>query len=229
MLFILLKDANHEKILYLKTKITKSLLKSSFVNLCDSMGEVIHIEEVNLIKSLKKGDLKAFDALYRKYSKKVLFFTLGYLHRNEDAEDLVQEVFMTIWRKHKEIDTSRSFNSYLFTIAYNSIKKYFRNKVIERKHLNLFLEDFTGETNNTSSKIDFNELTDKVEKIVNTFPERRKEIFQLSRESHLSNQEIADKLNITKKTVENHITTSLKTLREQLGSSIFFIICLFLL
>jgi RNA polymerase sigma-70 factor (ECF subfamily) len=189
----------------------------------------LNSEDKKLIEHLKKGDLHAFDALYRKYSNKLLFFTLGYLNINEDAEDLVQEVFLTIWRKHKKLNENHSFKSYLFTITYNSIKKYYRKKGIEKKHLNQFLENADEAINPILSEIEYKELTLKVNEIVQTFPERRKEIFKLSREAHLSNQEIADKLNITKKTVENHLTTSLKTLREQLGATLFFIICLFLL
>jgi RNA polymerase sigma-70 factor (ECF subfamily) len=192
------------------------------------MSKVINLTEKQLVKSLKKGDLRAFDELYKIYSSKLLYFTLGYVNTNEDAEDLVQEVFLTIWRKHKKIKEEHSFQSYLFTITFNAIKKYFRKKGVEKKQLDLFLKSKSTSSNNVLSKVEFNDLTDQVEKIIDTFPERRKEIFRLSRESHLSNQEIADKLDITKKTVENHITTSLKDLRERLDIHLFFLICLFL-
>ena len=186
----------------------------------------INIENKELVKRLKNGDLRAFDELYKMYSSKLLYFTLGYVRSNEDAEDIVQEVFLTIWRKHKKIKEEHSFNSYLFTITFNAIKKYFRKKGIEKKHLELFLKTKNTSINNVTSKVEYDDLANQVEKIIDAFPDRRKEIFRLSRESHLSNQEIAEKLNITKKTVENHITTSLKVLRERLDIHLFFIICL---
>ncbi len=186
----------------------------------------VNIDNKELVKRLQKGDLHAFDDLYRKYSKKLLFFTLGYIQSSEDAEDVIQEVFFNIWKNHKQLKETLSFNSYIFTITYNTIKKYYRKKGIEKKHLELFLNENKVTNNNTLSKVEYQDLVNQVEKIVNTFPERRKEVFQLSRTSHLSNQEIAEKLNITKKTVENHITTSLKMLRKELKMHLFFVICL---
>jgi RNA polymerase sigma-70 factor (ECF subfamily) len=190
------------------------------------MQDPANIDNKELVKRLQKGDLHAFDELYRKYSKKLLFFTLGYISSNEDAEDIIQEVFLKVWKNHNQLKEHLSFNSYVFTIAYNAIKKYYRKKGIEKKHFELFLDNHKLIDNDTISKVEYNDLTSRVEKIVNTFPDRRKEVFQLSRESHLSNQEIADKLSITKKTVENHITTSLKVLRKKLKMHLFFLVCL---
>lgn len=189
------------------------------------MSNYSNLTDSELVKSLLKGDIKAYDQLYRKYSKKLLYFALGFVDSSEDAEDIVQEVFLIVWRKHSELKIDSSFNSYLFTIAYNLIKKYYRKKGTIKKHLDLYLNDFTGIINDTNAKIEYNDLVSRLEKIVVTFPERRKEVFKLSRESHLSNQEIADKLGISKKTVENHITSSLKILRERLGLSLFLTIC----
>ena len=77
----------------------------------------INKEDKQLVKSLKKGDLHAYDELYRKYSKKLLYFTLGYINTKEDAEGLVQEVFMIIWRKHKQLKVEQSFSSYLLSFT----------------------------------------------------------------------------------------------------------------
>ena len=192
------------------------------------MERNINLEDIHFVKSLKNGDLHAFDRLYRKYSKKLLHFALGYINTKEDAEGIVQEVFLTIWRNHKQLDESQSFSSYLFTITYNSIKKHYRKKGREKKHLDLFLNDFDDIDLKTISQVEYSDLTERLEKIINTFPDRRKQVFKLSREEQLSNTEIAEKLDISKKTVENHITDSLKILREKLNISMFFIACLYL-
>ncbi len=186
----------------------------------------LNIENKKLVKSLKRGDINAFNDLYKKYGTKLLFFTIGYVYSKEDAEDIVQEVFLKIWRKRKQLKVQRSFNSYVFTIAYNAIKKYYRKKGVEKRHLELFLNNYKLVDNTTSLRVECNDLKNQVGEIINAFPERRKEIFKLSRELHLSNKEIAVQLNITKKTVENHITTSLKDLRIKLNMPLFFIICL---
>lgn len=189
---------------------------------------LVHIDETALVISLKKGDLDAYNELYRKYSKKLLYFTLGLVNSKEEAEDIVQEVFMIVWRKHKQLKVEHSFNAYLFTIAYNSIKKYYRKTGLQKKHLELYLNNFTGIINDTNNKIEYNDLADQLEKVINTFPERRQQVFRLNRQENLSNQEIADKLNISKKTVENHMTTSLKLLRESLDLPLLLAICMHL-
>ena len=192
------------------------------------MGVNVNLEDKQLVKSLKKGDLHAYDSLFQKYSKKLLYFTLGYVNTKEDAEEIVQEVFMIIWRNHKQLKEQQSFNSYLFTIAYNAIRKYYRKKGREKKHLDIFLSNYDENDLKTISQIEYKDLTERLEKIIETFPERRKEVFKLSREKHLTNQEIAEKLNITKKTVENHITDSLKILRQKLNIILFFLVCMYL-
>ena len=192
------------------------------------MGTDANTKDKKLVKSLRKGDLHAYDELYRKYSKKLLYFALGYINTKEDAEGLIQEVFMIIWRNHKQLKEEQSFSSYLFTITYNAIRKYYRKKGREKKHLDQFLTNYDESDLKTISQIEYKDLAERLKKIIDTFPERRKEVFKLSREEHLTNKEIAEKLNITKKTVENHITDSLKVLREKLNISLFFLVCMYL-
>ncbi|MEN8120698.1 MAG: RNA polymerase sigma-70 factor [Bacteroidota bacterium] len=190
------------------------------------MIEYKNLEDEQLVKSLKKGNLHSYDTLFRKYSKKLLYFALGYINTKEDAEGLVQEVFMIIWRNHKQLEEQQSFSSYLFTITYNAIRKHYRKKGREKKLLDLFLSDYDESDLKTVSQLEYKELTDRLEEIIETFSERRKEVFKLSRQEHYTNQEIAEKLYISKKTVENHITDSLKILREKLNISLFFLVCM---
>jgi RNA polymerase sigma-70 factor (ECF subfamily) len=185
-------------------------------------------DEKTLIRQLKKGDLYAYDTLYRKYSTKLLYFTLGYVKIMEDAEEIVQEVFLILWRNHKQLDENLSFNSYLFTVTYNAIRKSFRRQGREKKYLDNYLLDFDEKDLNTLTQIEYKDLIKEVRDIVETFPERRKEIFRLSREQHLNNQEIAERLNISKKTVENNITEALRILREKMNVVSFFLLCMYL-
>jgi len=183
-------------------------------------------DDKTLVRRVKKGDLNAYDQLYRKYSNKLLYFTLGYVKISEDAEEIVQEVFLILWKNHKQLDADQSLNSYLFTITYNAIRKFFRKQGREKKYLDIYLSGYDEKDLNTLSDIEYKDLTKQLDEIIQTFPERRKEIFQLSRNKQLSNQEIAEKLNISKKTVENNITESLKVLREKFNILSFFLICI---
>ena len=171
--------------------------------------------DYKLVKSLKKGDLFSFDQLFLKYSKKLYYFAKGYLGSKEDAEGLVQEVFLMVWNKRKELKEHLSFNAFLYTVTYNAIRKYFRKKAREKKYLDKFLEDYEGQYNKTVTDIEYNNLLELAKIEIEKLPEKRKVIFELSRNEGLSNVEISKHLDISKKTVENQITSALKFLREQ--------------
>jgi len=173
--------------------------------------------DYELVKSLKRGDLFAFDKLFSKYSKKLYYFAKGYLGSKEDAEGLVQEVFLMVWNKRKELKEHLSFNAFLYTVTYNAIRKYFRKKAREKKYLDRFLVDYDGKYNKTVADIEYNNLLELANEAIEKLPEKRKLIFQLSRHKGLSNMEIAKRLDISKKTVENQIHSALKFLREQFG------------
>ena len=185
--------------------------------------------DFKLVKSLKKGDLFAFDQLFSKYSKKLYYFAKGYLGSKEDAEGLVQEVFLMVWDKRKELKEHLSFNAFLYTVTYNAIRKYFRKKARAKKYLDKFLEDYDGKYNKTVTDIEYNNLLELANKAIEKLPEKRKLIFQLSRHKGLTNMEIAKRLNISKKTVENQIHSALKFLREQFGKETLFTILFYYL
>ena len=178
--------------------------------------------DYELVKSLKRGDLFAFDKLFSKYSKKLYYFAKGYLGSKEDAEGLVQEVFLMVWNKRKELKEHLSFNAFLYTVTYNAIRKYFRKKAREKKYLDRFLVDYDGKYNKTVADIEYNNLLELANEAIEKLPEKRKLIFQLSRHKGLSNIEIAKRLDISKKTVENQIHSALKFLREQFGKETLF-------
>lgn len=180
-----------------------------------------------LVKSLQKGDIKAFDELFIKYNKKLYYFAKGYLGSNEDAEGLVQEVFIKIWEKREDLKEYMSFNSYIFTITYKSILKHFRSKGREKKYMDQFLSEFIDASNETSGEIEYNNLLELANKAIEKLPEKRKQVFRLSRYEGLTNLEIAKQLNISKRTVENHIHQALKFLREQFGKETMLTILFF--
>ncbi len=142
---------------------------------------------------------------------------------------MVQEVFLIIWKQRKELKTHLSFNSYLYTITYNAIRKHFRKKIREKKYLNKFLEDFDEKHNTTAISIEYNNLNELVNKAIDKLPEKRKLILWLSRYEELTNEEIAKQLHISKKTVENQIHQALKLIRNQLGKETLFTILFYFL
>ena len=172
--------------------------------------------EMQLVRNLKKGDILAFNELFDFYSKRLYSFSMGYLKSDAECEELVQEVFTKVWERRSELKEEYSFRSYLFTIAFNIIRKYFRSRLQQTRYVaSSVFNDFHFETD---ENIDFNSLQKHIENIVAALPSRRREIFTKSRFEGLSVCEIAKELNISKKTVENQLTEALKFIRKNLTS-----------
>lgn len=175
-----------------------------------------------LIKLLKKGDIAAFDAIYNQYCHKLHQFVFMYLKQEEDAEEVVQEVFIKIWESREKVDVYLSFESFLFTIAYNSTMSLLRKRVSEtksREYLKSLQKIETEEM--VIDEIQYNELNNKVQSLLEQLSPRQSEIYLLSREEGLSHKEIAIKLNISESTVNNHLVTILKFLKSNIDSSLF--------
>lgn len=170
--------------------------------------------EAQLVRSLSKSNILAFNTLFREYSGRLYRFAYGYLRSEAVTEELVQEVFTRIWENRKSLKSEYSFKSYLFTIAFNIIKKHFRREaIIEEYFTTRVTGDFDLETTN---KIDYDSLYQYISELVNQMPERRKEIFKKSRFEGLSIKEIAEDMNISHKTVENQLTDALKFIRNKI-------------
>jgi RNA polymerase sigma-70 factor (family 1) len=180
-----------------------------------------------LVHNLSKGNLLAFNTLYRAYSGRLYRFALGYLKSEAEAEELVQEVFTRIWEKRKDLKKELSFKSFLFTISFNIIRKHFRTKA----YLSDYLKNGTASEQDmqTSQKILFDSLYQYINELVNKLPARRKEIFIKSRFEGLCIKEIAEKMKISHKTVENQLSDALKFIRTNLNRESLPVVLFFML
>ena len=183
--------------------------------------------ESQLVHNLSKGNLLAFNTLYNEYSGRLYRFSYGYLKSRDEAEELVQEVFTIIWEKRTTLKEELSFKSFLFTITFNIIKKHFRTK----SYLSEFFKNDMGSEvdTQTSQNITYNSLYQYITELVNQLPERRKEIFIKSRFEGLSIKEIAEKMKISHKTVENQLSDALKFIRTNLNKESIPVIIFFVL
>lgn len=185
-----------------------------------------------LVQLLKKGDMSAFDGIYNAYCHKLYVFVLRYVKQEEDAEGLVQEVFIKVWATRSKIDVYASFESFLFTIAYNSTMSLLRKRVSESKSREYLKSQQHFDTaDQIIDEIQFKELNSKVQFLLTQITPRQKEIYLLSREEGLTHKEIAKKLSISENTVKNHLVSTLKYLKlhmcnNQSVSMLFY--CLFL-
>lgn len=176
------------------------------------------LSDRELTAQVKKGQLNAFDQLFGRYNQRLYRFNRSLLKNHEDAEELVQETFFRIWKKRDELNERKSFRSFLFSIAYNLIVDQFRHRVKEQEYEQFLIKEAQRNYSNPGIELEYKELKEQVNKAVNNLPERRKKIYQLSRIEGLRHKEIASRLHIKPKTVENQINLALKYIRKQLGT-----------
>ncbi len=176
-----------------------------------------------LILLIQKNDKIAFYNLYERYCKRLYGFVLRYIKQKEDAEEILQEVFVKIWESRRKIDANSSFESFLFTVAYNTTISMLRKKINETKYIkHLKSSQQVITTPDLMNEIDFNELNDRLQLLLNQLTPRQKEIFQLSRDEGLTNDEIAKKLNLSVNTVKKHISNTLAFLKYKIGTSLTY-------
>ncbi|WP_163714410.1 RNA polymerase sigma factor [Mangrovibacterium lignilyticum] len=185
-----------------------------------------HIDS-KTVQALQKGDVRAFDELFRKYSERLYLFSKKYLKSDEEAHEVVQEVFLYVWEKRNELKPDSSFNAYVFTIAFNLVKKHFNRKARENKFMDEQLYLFLDASENLDREIDYKFLLEKVERIIDSLPERRKAVFMKRKYEGLPIKQIAAELSISPNTVENQLSAAQKHIqseleKEKLGGFLFF-------
>ncbi|MEL7585912.1 MAG: RNA polymerase sigma-70 factor [Prolixibacteraceae bacterium] len=172
------------------------------------------IAEIRTVVSLKAGDVAAFDYFFENYSKELHHFSLKILKSKQDADEVVQEVFLRIWEKRDQINPLKSFRSYLFTIALNNIRGRFLKTAKENRFkVELYDELVSAASEEPEEKI-FSHYLSILDELIRKLPERRKEIFLMHKKEGLTVPEVAGYLDLSPKTVENQLTAALKTLRE---------------
>lgn len=155
-----------------------------------------------LIHSLKLGSTIAFDRIYQMYAKRLYAYSLQFTKSAEDAEEIVQDVFTKLWINREGIKQEDSLKSLLFTIAKHLLINAFRSKVNQQIY-----EDYVEyanelSTNDTTNRIEYNEFLKAVEQNIATLPNTQQKVIKLSRFEHLSNKEIAERMQLSEQTVK---------------------------
>lgn len=176
--------------------------------------------DLEVVQGLKADDKKALSSLYNQYWKILYVSSYNLLKDKEVCEEIIQDVFIDLWNKRKELQIKVSLKSYLYACVRYKVFAEFRSNKIMRvelfEELDKRLQYITPET-----KMMHKELTMHVKDIVETLPDKCKKVYILSRHEQLTHKEIAEQLGISVKTVENHITNALRILRAALGQVLF--------
>jgi RNA polymerase sigma-70 factor (ECF subfamily) len=176
--------------------------------------QAAHPNEYQMIAQLAQGDHEAFRSLFMQYFPKLKFFIARLVKSEAVAEELSQELFVKLWEKREILTMVQSFNAYIYRTAKNAALNYLHHKYVEQHHA-LRLSEHQAQPSDELFQAKEMELIIRL--TVEKMPEQRRKIFKMSRTAYLKNEEIAQKLNISKKTVENHLTLALKELRQLLS------------
>lgn len=187
------------------------------------MIDKLHIEDI------RKGDLKAFEAFFNHYYARVRNFACGMVKDIDEAENIAQNVFMKIWINRRKLSTEKSMDSYVFTIVRNEILDSFRSASYSLNYKE-FIREHSSEISDVDIEADYNikEIKEIVDETVSRMPAQRKQVFMMSRKEYLTNDEIAERLGISKRTVEKHISLALQAIRNNLGEFLCFIFTFFI-
>jgi RNA polymerase sigma-70 factor (ECF subfamily) len=164
-----------------------------------------------------------FNYLFEKYYPGLLFYATQFLCE-EEARDVVQDVFMDLWKKKETIIVGDKIQAYLYRMVYSHCINILNHKKVELKYSEATIELYnqkkefyeSEENNEIIRKLENNELNNIIEAAINELPDKCKEIFKLSYLHCLKNKEIAEIMNISQRTVETHRYNALKILREKL-------------
>lgn len=184
-------------------------------------------DESTLILLLRQGDEEAFEVLYNRYWEKLLTIAYHRIGSMEVAKELVQDVFTNLWRRRQQLTIQTTFGAYIFSAMKYTILDHIRAQAVKEKYIAAIKTAVQYADNSTVDFIAYEELNHTLEQEIRKLPEKCRMVFRLSRIEHYSTKEIAEKLQISPKTVENQITKALKLLRVNLREFTTLLVFLF--
>jgi RNA polymerase sigma-70 factor (family 1) len=184
-------------------------------------NEINNVSDNLLVTRIRQNDTDAFRSLYNRYSKKIYFFSLKYLNNSVEAEELVQSVFINLWENRKSLDATNSVKSYIYKAAVNYIYNYLRKKTIRTRFIESEIQKGEIHSDLTYEQVFLHDLERSINSVVETLPSQQQKIFRLSRYEGLTHKEIASKLDLSVRTVENQMYRVLKVLKTILKEGYF--------
>ena len=177
----------------------------------------------DIIEELTEGNQEAFRIIFKAAYPQVRAFSKGFTKNDADADDIAQQVFIKLWTKRAILANVRNFETYLYTITKNTVL----NHMASQKAFMVEISDIrnlpTGQTS-PIEQIEASDLQLLIDMTVESMPPQRQAVYRMSREEGLSNDQIAEKLGLQKKTVENHLNLALGDIRKVLKMFILLIL-----
>lgn len=180
--------------------------------------------DLSLTQRLIEGDLSAFEEAFNTWYSPLVNFATGILYDSDWAEDQVQEIFIRLWEKRQTLNPSFLLFPYLLTSVRNRCMNALEHRKVQRRYVSHTQHQYQSEILNYDYDGVREDLFEKLQVAVQELPEKCREVFELSRFKGLSHQQIHHKLNISTKTIENHITKALKLIRKKVGNDALILV-----
>ncbi|MEH0153336.1 RNA polymerase sigma-70 factor [Limibacter armeniacum] len=182
-----------------------------------------------LCQALAKGDIKAFDWIYQSYAPRLAAFLKSFAPDPSAMEDILQDTFMKVWTNREQLGSVRSVDAYLFTIARNTALTHLDRIGKQARYAQEASVFKDSVTTRTDREVEDKSTWELIQGIIDSMPDKRKEVFLMNRIQGKSYAEIAEELEISVKTVEKHISLAMSFLKDKTGGKLdMFSIMLFL-
>jgi RNA polymerase sigma-70 factor (ECF subfamily) len=176
----------------------------------------LNVDSEFLIRQLKKGEESAYEMLFKEYYQMLVIFANKYLYDIEASKELVQDLFVYIYEKREKIEINSSLKSYLFRSVHNRSLNLINSERIRNKYAEHISRTIDLDENTIEKQMNHSELEHAIYRAIGDLPPKCRDIFKLNRFEGMSNSEIAEKLKLSKRTVETQISKALKILRVKL-------------
>ncbi len=169
-----------------------------------------------LMATLQAGDITAFEMLFRTYYQPLCNYAYTFVQDRDEAEEIVQATFLSVWEKRDKLDIHTGVKPYLYAMVRNAALNILKHEKIKQQHVAVELAVAERSVESVTRTVMAAELEGRIHKALEKLPEQCRLVFKLSRFEELKYAEIADQLEISIKTVENQMGKALKIMREQL-------------
>ncbi len=185
------------------------------------------MEEPELIRLIRTGDEAAFEKLFRLFYERLSRYAAQMLDSPESAEEVVQDVFVTVWENRAKLELQVGIKPYLYRSVHNRCLNNIRHLQVRAQHKTVVMSMPSAELSEGTPQLETKELQQRINRALEKLPEECRKVFRLSRYEELSYREIADFLEISVKTVENQMGKALKIMRRELSD--YLVVLLFVL
>jgi len=169
-----------------------------------------------MVERLRSGEHGAYEAVFKSWYSPLCAYACSMLRDSDEAEEVVQKMFCTLWDKRTEIEVQLSLKAYLYRAVHNQCLNRIKHSSVRAKHKSELLHVNDEAHDSVNSRVEYGELQQELNRAVALLPAQCRKVFELSRVGQLSYQAIAEQLQISRNTVENHMAKALRLLRQSL-------------